>query len=106
MTQDDYFRKRWNVLDFTICMLCIISFIVTCIYNDASNDDPGSLYGSSLVSDYAENENEDSTSADAGDMSFNINDVDMVLLLTRYVFQSIRLCRFLIIAANRRKTLA
>merc|ERR1719320_1383639 len=90
ITQDDYFSKCWNILDLTICMLCIISFIVTIIYDDVSDDNPGSLYSTSIIHHVDEDEIDDSNTSDTGTVQFDMNHVDMVLLLIRYIVQSTR----------------
>lgn len=112
ITQDKYFRKCWNVIDFSICMLCIISFVVFCIYDSTTEDGSSSLFSTS-VENLTEADDDDSIAQDddgeldLGDtesVPLDISDVDMVLILIRYIFQSIRLCRYMATVAKRKKT--
>jgi len=110
ITQDHYFRKCWNLVDFSICMLCIISFIAFCIYDNASADSSSSLFLTSVENltdgdddDLTEDDNGDLNLGDTASVPLDISDVDMVLILVRYIFQSIRLCRYMATAAKRKK---
>jgi len=111
ITQDQYFRKCWNVIDFVICVLCILSFIVFCIYDSVVGDEESSnffTFKSVETLTYGDEEDlgslDDDDDIDIGDsksIPIDMSDVDMVLLLVRYIVQSIRLCRFMATAAKR-----
>jgi len=110
ITQDNYFGKCWNLIDFSICMLCIISFIVFCIYDNASEDSSTSFLFNSVTymgdgddDDLTEDDDHDLNLEDTESVPLDISDVDMVLILVRYIFQSIRLCRYMATAAKRKK---
>jgi len=101
ITQEKYFSTWWNRIDFSICMLCIISFVSFCVYDSVSDNGTNTVYSSSAVETFAHNDSNDEMSTTG--VTVDINDVDMVLLLLRYIFQSIRLCRFMATAARRKK---
>jgi hypothetical protein len=103
ITQEKYFSSWWNRIDFAICMLCIISFIAFCIYYSVS-DDSSSVYSTTSFDILDDADDDDSNQDDGGTFPLDINDVDMGLLLVRYIFQSIKLCRFMVTAAKRKKT--
>jgi len=101
MTQEKYFSSWWNRIDFLICMLCIISFVAFCIYYAVSGNS-SSVYSTTTLEIVHDDDGNDLV--DGGNVPLDINDVDMVLLLIRYIFQSIKLCRFMATAAKRKKT--
>jgi len=117
ITQDHYFKKCWNVVDFVICVLCILSFIVFCIYDSVVDDEEASTIFSFKSMEVLTHENEvdadnldgekdddDVNFGDSKSIPFDMNNLDMVLLLLRYIVQSIRLCRFMATAAKRNTT--
>jgi hypothetical protein len=101
ITQDRYFRQCWNITDFTICMLCIISFIVFCIYDSVSGTASSTFYAFTFESLLEKDDDDKPKFGDREAVPLEISDLNMVLLLTRYIVQSIRLCRFMVTAAKR-----
>jgi len=103
--QDRYFRKCWNIIDFTICTLCIISFIVFCIYDCISGTASSTFFASTLETLLEKDENDGVPKfGDRKAVPLGISNLGLVLLLIRYIVQSIRLCRFMATAAKRNST--
>jgi len=109
ITQEQYFKQCWNIIDFVVCILCILSFIVFCIYDSVVGDESSSnfftvealtTYGSE-DDHYSLDDDGDIDIGETKSIPIDMSDVDMVLLLVRYIVQSIRLCRFMATAAKR-----